>query len=140
MRNCTCCCTDRKVCFTAPTIDIDSDVFFLGTEEEIADAEAQEARCKEFWDTLLQRPGFCGCQFESDGHGHMMYLTHSIRPGVYWQLSYFGCDGQANMHGDYAEKGEQNEARKIHSFENLLTTLSNFSIRQTLFVTALFSH
>ena len=79
------------------SLKIDYNLFFIGSDEEINEAERkEEARAEELKKIFFARD-FCAAEYtEKNGSRHILH--HSTRDGVLYQLSYIAPDGIPTSH------------------------------------------
>lgn len=85
---------------TLQSLDIDCNLYFFGTDEEIEAAEKkEEARAAEL-EKIIFSDSFRALEYYTT-YGSRIILHHSTRPGVDFQLSYIAADGVPTMHENY---------------------------------------
>ena len=79
------------------SLKINYNLFFIGSDEEINEAERkEEARAEELKKIFFARD-FCAAEYtEANGSRHILH--HSTRPGFLYQLSYIAPDGIPTSH------------------------------------------
>lgn len=79
------------------SLKIDYNLFFIGSDEEIKEAEAREEERAEELKKLFFASNFCAAEYtEKNGSRHILH--HSTRDGVLYQLSYIAPDGIPTSH------------------------------------------
>lgn len=111
------------------SLNISPEVYFTGTMEQIDAAEKAENERAEEFKQLIQKNGLMAMEFiKKDGRREI--LSHSLRKGIEWQLSYFGNDGLATMHENYGRTGEKlQEEAAVHSMDELYRHFVNLNLR-----------
>jgi hypothetical protein len=87
--------TDKYIIYES--LNIDYNLFFTATDEEIQKAEAREEARAEELKNIFFAPDFCAAEY-TEGNGSRHILHHSTRPGVLYQLSYIAPDGIPTSH------------------------------------------
>jgi len=97
--------------------NIEPEIFFLGSDEEIEAAENQEAaRAAELEKVLLNN----SMVYYTTSQGQKRYLHRSTRKGVAYQLSYEGSDGLPIMHENYIKTSDDHIDAAIGTKEDLI--------------------
>ena len=105
----------EKLCF-------DPCVFFLGTDEEQAEAERQEAARMEEIKSIITAPGFLAMQYTAD---KLQYIfTVSTHPGAAFSLSVFYQD-EALSHTEYTADYKSRSENKTIFQEITTATIHN---------------
>ena len=118
---------------TIKSLNIDPALFFLGTEEEINEAEEKEARRGEEIKKLVTSTGFLALEYNAE-HGQQVVLHSSPRRGARYQLSYIDADGEACGHENFIATGEElNEA--IHTAAELWRHFTDLTTNKDLTLT-----
>ena len=116
---------------TLPSLNLDPAYAFKGTDAEVDAADRKVADRQAEIRDIIQAPGFRGLQITKP-NGQTEILTPSIRPGVKWQLSYYGTDGIANMHENYGQTGAEPVNEAIHTEDELYRHFANMTLRRDL--------
>lgn len=116
---------------TFPKIDISPDVYFLGTDAEIEDAERLEAERAEEFGRLFFSPSFVACEYVKES-GARRILHRSTRPGVMFQLSFIAPDGVPTMHQNYIKTGSDAVPEAIHTGSDLLQFFASENIGEII--------
>lgn len=105
---------------TLQPLNVSEVVYFLGTEEEQAEAEAKEAGRLEEVKNIFTDPRFIACEYVNE-YGQRHILHHSTRPGVVFQMSYIDADGVPAMHENFIsdETGNPENVGSINSAAEL---------------------
>ena len=90
---------------TLEALNIDTLVFFLGSEAQQEEAEAKEAARLEEVKKIIFSADFCALAYYS-GKLYKVF-TRSTHPGAFWALSVF-YNGEALSHTEYNENGNNN--------------------------------
>lgn len=110
--------TTRQSDVSFPSLGISRTVAFTGTDAEIADAEAKEAERASEFERLINSNDFMALEMRKpDGRSEILH--RSSRPGVVYQLTYMGSDGEPTMHESYGANGENTTGQNIHSMDEL---------------------
>lgn len=114
------------------SLNIGPEIYFKGTMEQIDAADkAEEERAAEF-KKLIDNNEFMALEFIKP-YGAREVLHKSIRPGVKYQLSYFGNDGIANMHESYGLIDREAAGDEhVHSMEELYRHFVRENLRSDL--------
>lgn len=91
-------------------LNIDTLVFFLGSEAEQEEAEAKEAARLDEVKKIIFAPDFCALAYYS-GKLYKVF-TRSTHPGAFWALSVF-YNGEALSHTEYDENGNTSGSPSI---------------------------
>lgn len=82
---------------TFDSLKIDYNLFFIGSDEEINEAERKEKERAEELKKIFFAPNFCAAEYiEKNGSRHILH--HSTRTGFLYQLSYIAPDGIPTSH------------------------------------------
>lgn len=82
---------------TFDSLKIDYNLFFIGSDEEIKEAERKEKERAEELKKIFFARDFCAAEYtETNGSRHILH--HSTRPGFLYQLSYIAPDGIPTSH------------------------------------------
>ena len=107
-------------------LHISPTIAFLGTDEEIADAEEKERQAAAAIDQIIFDPKFIALEWREPSRqgDRRQILHHSTRPGIMFQLSYIDGGGVPAMHENYIRSGQLLNDCAIHTKEELLATIS----------------
>lgn len=107
-------------------LNIDFNIYFLGTDEEQAAADRiQEERAEEL-KRVIFAPAFIAAEYITP-NGSRRILHRSTRPGVLFQLSYIAPDGIPTMHENFINTGTGNP-HKVGSIETAAALIDHFVI------------
>ena len=117
---------------TYESLNVSPDVYFRGTMDQINAAEAAEAARAEELRKLIDTNEFMALEFmKPDGRREILH--RSSRPGVRYQLSYIGSDGEPTMHESYGRiEGENAGNESVHSMEELYDHFVRENLRSDL--------
>ena len=116
---------------TFENLNIDANLFFLGSDEEIERAEAkEEQRAQEIRKLIFSRD-FIALEYYTE-KGARRILHHSTRNGVLFQLSYIASDGVPVMHENYITTAGENDGCYIGSENELLRHFVNETLDSDL--------
>ena len=113
------------------SLDVAPDVYFRGTEEQIAEAQAKEDQRKQEFRDIINNETFMALEYTLPD-GRKQILHRSARDGVGFQLSYIGSDGIPTMHENYIRTGNTSVNEAVHSEEELLNHLVRENLRKPL--------
>lgn len=116
--------TDKYLTFEP--LQIDFNIYFLGTEEEQEEADQKQATRAADIERVIFAPGFIACEYVNSWSQRRI-LHPSTRPGVIYQLSFIDPDGVPAMHENYINDGTGNpdEVGKIHDRADLIRHFIN---------------
>ena len=117
---------------TYESLNVSPDVYFRGTMEQINAAETAEAARAEEFRKLIDTNEFMALEFmKPDGRREILH--RSSRPGVRYQLSYIGSDGEPTMHESYGRiEGENAGGETVHRMEELYDHFVRENLRSDL--------
>ena len=113
------------------SLDIDPTLAFFGSDAEIAEMERKENKRAEKIRKIIFSPDFAGMSYKT-AYGQERILTHSIRQGVLFQLSYIDSDGIPSMHENFIKTAEKTVDEAIESEENLLRHYVNAGLSEDI--------
>ena len=112
------------------SLNIDSLLYFRGSDEEIKQAEARTKERAEQLQRVFFAPGFFAAELIT-GNGSRQILHRSTRDGVLFQLSFINADGLPTMHGNYiTTEGAKEEA--AHDAAELIRHFTDYNSRHAL--------
>ena len=121
---------------TLPSMGIDPAYAFKYGEAEAEAAEKKIEQRKADIRDMIQRNSFMALQItKKDGRKEI--LSRSVRPGVAWQLTYYGSDGEPTMHENYGRTGTGRVNEAVHTEDELYTHFANMTLRNDLKVETL---
>lgn len=94
-------------------------IFFFGSDEEQAAAEATEAARAAELEKIFFDPAFVAAEYRTP-NGARRILHHSTRPGILFQLSYIAADGVPVMHENFIETEKTAHHSAIDTKKELL--------------------
>ena len=113
------------------SLDIAPELYFLGTDQEIEQAERKEQERRDEIANIIFSPDFQYCYYMTDG-GQAHVLHHSTRQGVKYQLSFIGADGVPTMHESYIKTGVTASHEAIHTKAELLQHFVNRTLNKDI--------
>ena len=90
---------------TLESLNLNTNIYFFGTDEAIEEAERKEAKQAETVAVIISAPGFIALEYKTES-GARRILHRSTRSGVFWQLSYIAADGVPTMHENFLNTDE----------------------------------
>lgn len=111
------------------SLDIDPTLAFFGSDAEIAEMEQKEKERAEEIRKIIFSPDFSGMSYKT-ASGQERILTHSIRHGVLFQLSYIDSDGIPSMHENFIKTAKNTVDETIESEEELLRHYVNAGLSE----------
>lgn len=121
----------KESTITFENLNIEPTVYFLGTDEEIEEAERKEAQRAEDIKRVVLSPDFIALEYYTE-KGARRILHHSTRKGVLFQLSYIDADGIPSMHENYIRTGKDAVNQSIGSLDDLTRHFINQTLRKNI--------
>lgn len=113
------------------SLNINPVLFFLGTDEEIKEAEEKEARRAAEIEKIIFSPDFIAARYYTE-KGATRILHHSTRPGVGFQLSYIDSDGIPAMHENFIKTSPDHVQENIQDKNHLLKHFVDITLTENL--------
>lgn len=113
------------------SLDIDPTIYFLGSDEEIAEAEAKEARRAAEIEKVIFSGDFQQLTYTTEA-GQIRSLHRSTRPGVKFQLSYIDPVGNPVMHENFIQTRTIYGVGAIHTKSDLIRHFVSQTFRKSL--------
>ena len=114
-------------------LNIDTCIYFRGTDEEIERARIIEETANESIKAIIYAPSFQALEIRKQyprGTAREI-LHHSTRRGVLFQLSYIDPDGVPAMHENYIQTAPDAVPEAIHEEGDLLRHIVGFFRRDS---------
>ena len=121
----------KESTITFENLNIEPTVYFLGTDEEIEEAERKEAQRAEDIKRVVLSPDFIALEYYTE-KGARRILHHSTRKGVLFQLSYIDADGIPSMHENYIRTEKDAVNQSIGSLDDLTRHFINQTLRKNI--------
>lgn len=99
------------------SLEIDCNLYFFGTDEEINAAEQKEAERAAELEKIIFSANFRALEYCTT-YGSRIILHHSTRPGVDFQLSYIAADGIPTMHENYYTNDTRSKKELLRHYVN----------------------